>query len=264
MKGKVLIFSLALLVLMSSTLEAVNVGEQAPGFEYTDLEGNKVSLEDLAGKVVFIFVFGNQCGLCRAVGNRTETEVYQVFKDNPNFVAIGIDTWDHSSSVTSVQSFINATGITYTMLLHGGSFASLYGTQYDRVLVIGQDGVLRYKGLTAVSGTLGDAVTVIEDLLTMADVQDEVSAPLAFDLEQNYPNPFNPATQIPVTLSAQSTLRLAIFDLLGRPVLTLADGVFPAGRHIFTWQAANSPTGVYFYKLELDGQTFTRKMVYQR
>ena len=264
MKGKIIMLLTGLILLQTILVSAVDVGDQAPFFEYTDSNGDRVSLTDLAGNVIFIFVFGNQCPLCRAVGNRTEVEVNQIFKDNKNFRAIGIDTWDNSSSVTSVQAFISSTGITYPMFLHGGSFATLYATTYDRVLVIDQNGIVQYKGQTNVANTLSGAVAVIEELLDTTKVQTVTGSPGTFDLAQNYPNPFNPSTRIPFSLSSEAGVSLNIYDLLGNPVQTLAQGYFQPGRYTYFWQADNHPAGVYFYRLEVDGSIVTRKMIYQK
>ena len=262
MKGKFASLVFGLLMLNVTVLSAVNVGEQAPYFEYTDLEGNRTSLTDLAGNVIFIFVFGNECRVCKDVGYRTEAEVYQVFKGYENFRAIGIDAWDHSSSVTTVQAFVDYTGITYPLFLHAGSFVSLYGTTYDRVLVIDENGILRYKGGTNVAKTLDGAKQTVQSLLEGQN--SEVKETISFSLLQNYPNPFNPTTQIPVRLSGEATISLKLYDLLGNHIQTLAEGVFGEGQYEFPWQADNYPAGVYFYRLKVDGSIVTRKMIYQK
>lgn len=56
-------------------VSAQNVGDPAPDFSYISLSGDTITLSQYAGKVVFIFTFGNRCGSCRAVGNDTETRV---------------------------------------------------------------------------------------------------------------------------------------------------------------------------------------------
>jgi hypothetical protein len=75
------------------------------------------------------------------------------------------------------------------------------------------------------------------------------SPPADYALLQNYPNPFNPTTAISYQLSAVSNVSLKIFDILGREVAVLVNGVKNAGSHTVTWDAAGLPTGVYFYRL---------------
>jgi uncharacterized repeat protein (TIGR01451 family) len=74
--------------------------------------------------------------------------------------------------------------------------------------------------------------------------------PLEFGLEQNYPNPFNPTTEIAFMLSEASDVRLAVYDMLGREVAVLLDGLQPAGRNTIAFQANNLPSGLYLYRIE--------------
>jgi hypothetical protein len=85
--------------------------------------------------------------------------------------------------------------------------------------------------------------------------------PDVFSLEQNYPNPFNPATTIAYTLPRASAVRLSVHDNLGREVALLADGPQPAGGHSAVWDATGYASGIYFYRLDVDGASTVRKML---
>ena len=74
--------------------------------------------------------------------------------------------------------------------------------------------------------------------------------PLGFALEQNFPNPFNPTTQITFSLEQPTRVRLAVYDMLGREVSTLIDGLQPEGQSTVTFEGANFPSGMYLYRLE--------------
>lgn len=65
-----------------------------------------------------------------------------------------------------------------------------------------------------------------------------------------YPNPFNPRTTITYTLQQAARARLAVYDVLGREVALLVEGVLPAGTHAVHFDGAGLPSGVYFYRLE--------------
>ncbi len=84
-------------------------------------------------------------------------------------------------------------------------------------------------------------------------------------LFQNYPNPFNPATRISYTLPENNYVRLEIFDMLGRKIITLYDGMQMAGNHHFQWTGVNQagepvPSGQYIYRLTIGQNTFSKKM----
>jgi len=85
--------------------------------------------------------------------------------------------------------------------------------------------------------------------------------PSRYSLNQNYPNPFNPSTAISYQLSANSRVSLKVFDLLGREIATLVNGTFSAGSHTVQWDASSQPSGVYMYRLEVNGVSMTKKMV---
>ncbi|NOX36062.1 MAG: hypothetical protein GXO78_00845 [Calditrichaeota bacterium] len=65
---------------------------------------------------------------------------------------------------------------------------------------------------------------------TPFSVQQPVEVPSVFALHPNYPNPFNPITTIAFSLPVRSRVRLQVFDVLGREVARLVDGVKAAGR----------------------------------
>ena len=88
-------------------------------------------------------------------------------------------------------------------------------------------------------------------------------APIAskYELGQNYPNPFNPITHIRFNIPGTADAKLTVFNIMGEAVANLVDGVVSAGGHTVSWNAANMPTGVYFYRLESGNFTQTRKLL---
>ncbi|QXD15201.1 ScyD/ScyE family protein [Rhodocaloribacter litoris] len=88
--------------------------------------------------------------------------------------------------------------------------------------------------------------------------------PARFTLGPNYPNPFTASTHIHFHLHEPAHVTLHIFDLLGREVTPLLEGRYPAGTFEVPWQATGQPGGIYFYRLEANGQTQIRAMVLVR
>lgn len=151
----------------SNNDSGINQGEPAPDFTYTSLNDTEVTLSDLQGKVVYIFFFGANCPHCRDNGPVTENEIYQTFKDDNNFVALGLDTWNTSAG--TVQNFKNVTGISYTLLLNARqSLVDYYGntSDYDRSVVISADGTIAYQGTQFVNKDTDTVISVIESELS--------------------------------------------------------------------------------------------------
>ncbi len=85
--------------------------------------------------------------------------------------------------------------------------------------------------------------------------------PDGFLLGANFPNPFNPSTQIPFVLSEAGNARLAVYDVLGREVALLTDGLLAVGSHVATFDASGLPSGVYMARLGVAGQVQIQTML---
>lgn len=85
--------------------------------------------------------------------------------------------------------------------------------------------------------------------------------PKDYLLLQNYPNPFNPKTVIGFKVKEENFSSLLVYDASGRQVDVLLNENLKPGGYEITWNAANYPSGVYFYKLTSGSFTETKKMV---
>jgi hypothetical protein len=78
-------------------------------------------------------------------------------------------------------------------------------------------------------------------------------SPSSFQLFQNYPNPFNPLTSIGYRLQRAGFVQLTVYDAAGREVATLVNGNVGAGDHAVSFDAGRLASGVYIYRLEVEG-----------
>jgi hypothetical protein len=97
-------------------------------------------------------------------------------------------------------------------------------------------------------------------------IEDEGTLPSNFALNQNYPNPFNASTEITFRTPIQSKVSLEIFNLAGQKIATLANDTYDAGEHTVIWNSTSDngkvvSSGVYFYRLQVDNRSETKKMV---
>lgn len=104
--------------------------------------------------------------------------------------------------------------------------------------------------------------TIMDWLNTqVVGVQEVVGLPTKVDLGQNYPNPFNPTTRIDYSVPQSGYVSLKVYNLLGKEVATLVAGRQEPGTHYAYFDGQEFPTGVYFYRLQTDQNSITRKLV---
>ncbi|MFZ5980462.1 MAG: T9SS type A sorting domain-containing protein, partial [Candidatus Zixiibacteriota bacterium] len=84
--------------------------------------------------------------------------------------------------------------------------------------------------------------------------------PTSFALKQNYPNPFNPTTTIAFDLKQATDFTVTIYNITGQ-VVEVFSGSADAGEHSVEWDASNVASGIYFYKLNADNFSETKKMI---
>jgi hypothetical protein len=148
-----------------------------------------------------------------------------------------------------------------------GSFTPGQGTttaphDYSYTDTAASAGVREYR-LRQVDLSGGSTYSSAIDVAVTTEVTGP-AAPRAFALYQNYPNPFNPATVISFQLSANSEVKLAVYDLLGRVVATLVEGFESAGEHVVRFDGSGLASGVYICRLTTPEHAATRKIMLLR
>lgn len=113
----------------------------------------------------------------------------------------------------------------------------------------------------------GAADTLMGQMITVlpATSAEEAAQPARFALGQGFPNPLASAATIRYTLAEAAPVRLAVFDVAGREVAVLAEGVRAAGEHEARFEADGLPSGLYLYRLEAEGRVVeTRSLTVAR
>lgn len=257
---KKILLPILLNCLIIFTTWAQEVGNPAPDFSYKDYNGNKFTLSDQLGKVVFIFSFGNTCPYCLAIGNETETRINDVYGLRDDFVVVGVDTWNYSSTNASVEAFAEQTGIEYPLLVKGGDFEVLYKTTYDRVLVVDQDGILRHKSNKTTSSDLDNVIDVIEEYLSTVSVTEKsVKSQVSV-----YPVPANDFVTIRFNLQKVSAVDLKLYNSLGQTAPAEFSGALPAGKNEIHLNVEELKEGLYFYILDSGNGITTGKILVKR
>lgn len=119
----------------------VKVGDEAPDFEMTLTDGQKIKLSALRGKVVMLQFTASWCGVCRKEMPFIERDIWQKHKDNASFALYGID---RDEPLKRVQAFAKQTGVTYPLGLDpGADIFARYAERnagITRNVLIGKDG----------------------------------------------------------------------------------------------------------------------------
>lgn len=90
----------------------------------------------------------------------------------------------------------------------------------------------------------------------------QASVTTAIGLSQNFPNPFNPATSISYILSRNSMVTMTIYDAVGREVVRLVNMEQGPGSYTVTWEARAAASGLYICRLQAEGRTWEKRIVY--
>ncbi len=116
------------------------------------------------------------------------------------------------------------------------------------------------------SSGIGDTIYRVfrDDLLVTAVEGDANINPAHFYLDQNYPNPFNPSTAIKYSIPNSEFVTLKVYDVLGKEVATLVNEEKPAGSYKVEFKTADIPSGVYFYRMQTQNFSVTKKMILLR
>ena len=95
----------------------------------------------------------------------------------------------------------------------------------------------------------------------ITDLSNFEELPIEYELYENYPNPFNPITHIAVSIPESGSYTLKVYNVVGQEVATLLNDQIILGFHIFSFDATDLPSGIYFYNFSGANFTQTKKML---
>lgn len=252
-----------------------------------------------AGIISGINTFNNKNNLNLPINDfqSTADSININLSNNPNLYAVTrvylkVDTVLHTND-SDLEFFLEHNGITDTIVYrNGGSGDNFFGTFLNDAtnfpLVSGTapfrgsfkpykpfskfngqnpNGYWKLRIYDRASGNTGtlEAWSLNLTYQVISGIAGYNELPLKFQLSQNYPNPFNPVTKIkfsiPSVAGKDLPVKLKIYDILGREIVTLINQQMRPGSYIVEWNASNFASGVYFYRLETSSFVETKKMV---
>jgi hypothetical protein len=176
-----------------------------------------------------------------------------VFADSVQFV------W--SRSVPSVQKYLLQVG---TDSLFSTDMIDSTITDTTKTLQGFSDGIYWWRVKAKNNLGWGPYSAQHRFQIITTDVRDYENIPSVIGLSQNYPNPFNPTTTISYQLPMQNHVTLKVFDMLGREVATLVNGVEEPGYKSINFNANGLASGMYYYRLQAGNFIETKKLILLR
>ncbi|MBN8583619.1 MAG: T9SS type A sorting domain-containing protein [Ignavibacteria bacterium] len=107
----------------------------------------------------------------------------------------------------------------------------------------------------------GNIIKLADTLNILTGINSNNNFPNEYSLSQNYPNPFNPSTNISFSVPQSSSVKISVFDLLGRELSTPVNEFKQAGNYEITFDAGRLGSGVYYYRMTAGYFTETKKMI---
>ncbi len=141
-----------------------------------------------------------------------------------------------------------------------GGIVCPVGELIEDLIDITIDDILIGKIVNPVGDEMGNIVELVMEFENKASQSDKTaeSAPL---LSETYPNPFNPSTKFSYTLSKASNVHISVYNLQGREVAKLVNGLYQeAGSHQVTFDAGHLPSGTYLYRITAGNYSITKQI----
>lgn len=148
----------------------------------------------------------------------------------------------------------------------GPVFGGGVGNQGDNIGMTSGNGKLYPVWMARYPGeSVYQIWSAIIDIATIGVNKISSETPSGYELNQNYPNPFNPETKIKYSVPKNSNVIIKLYDIQGKEISTLADGMHTAGTYEINFNLneikSGLPSGIYFYKMIADGISISKKMI---
>ncbi|MCP4580459.1 MAG: T9SS type A sorting domain-containing protein [candidate division Zixibacteria bacterium] len=140
-------------------------------------------------------------------------------------------------------------GILYRMNPDSGNVVDTYPWEVPYPLGLYWDGEY-FHNVSSKAEYGGD--NVIYQVSLAVDIEEEIAKPESIELAKAYPNPFNASTNINYSLAKPSSVRIDIYNILGRRVETVFDGYQLSGTYTINWRADDLPSGIYYARIAGD------------
>lgn len=219
-----------------------------PGTRQLNVTLNTTALTDLTGQYKINYVI---------------TEDNLVYNQTGNTYCVGGSTYVHKFVVRNMVN--NAEGENINT---GGTWTNgqVFNKSFSTTLTAGWvESNCRFKVFVYKEGTpmntAAEIQQAIDKSVVLTGINEPKSTPVKFELNQNYPNPFNPVTNVKFGVPKNGNYTFRVYDITGKLIATYLDGYVNAGYYNAEITSTNLASGVYFYTLQGEGFSETKKMI---
>jgi len=175
---------------------------------------------------------------------------------SPDITTIGIDV---TTNLKTVPTRVTTDGINY--FLQVSDIAISNGSCWEIPCVVAADPAAPDAGTTPMEFMYVQGATLCDSAFNTTSIHEITNANAGFSITPNYPNPFSNITNFNITLSKESEVSVDIFNLLGEKISTIGSQKMSTGTHQMTINGNGWNSGVYFYRVNVDNQSLTQKMM---
>jgi hypothetical protein len=173
-------------------------------------------------------------------------------------------TWSTMGNMPATMRGLTYSPV-YNLTFVGGNGGVYYSTNegvtFNSLSLTGSVTPVLFSGSKVFAGVSGSTAGLYYYDYATSISNQTTSVTSDFALYQNYPNPFNPATKIVYELKRANIVSLKIYDALGNEIKEIDNGFKSAGRHEINFNGENLASGLYFAKLNVNGNTLTNRLV---
>ena len=144
---------------------------------------------------------------------------------------------------------LSTTGTSFQVVPLNLSWRSALPNPFTKIAAYtGEDNFFLYEIQDSASNRIDNYTTINGGNLIPSAV-----LPTEFSISQNFPNPFNPTTKIDYSLPVDGSVKILVYDIAGREVMNLVNETQTAGNYSVNFNGVNLASGMYFYRINVNG-----------
>jgi len=184
------------------------------------------------------------------------SNVYTVSNTGWQIINLTTPFFTNGTNVLVEICYNNSSYSNYSTVRTSPTAGNDYWGRYGDLVTAGGCG---YTAWTSSVGPIGKANTIFKTIIDNIE-NTGTGIPETYALTQNYPNPFNPVTKINFSIPKSGMVSLKVYDILGKEVSTLVNQNISAGTYTYEFDASRLSSGIYFYRLNVNGFSEVKKM----